>query len=174
MFEHWRHTGSHSYVLGNSLSSLRRMSVGLVVVDPQFDLERYDERNTSTQVAKHEKGRHYEEQGSRSLPVNDYTAPSNPFADPSETIQQNDADVAQNPFDDSNSMFRQIEESPSPIQEPEQPYHMFTKRQKWSVVIIIGVAGLFSGLSSNIYFPSLNQIAQVLASQLSYPPRSRI
>lgn len=43
----------------------------------------------------------------------------------------------------------------------EQPYHMFSKTHKWSVVVIIGLAGLFSGLSSNIYFPSLDQISQV-------------
>ncbi|KAF2470878.1 MFS general substrate transporter [Lindgomyces ingoldianus] len=43
---------------------------------------------------------------------------------------------------------------------PEKPYHVFSKKQKWSVVIMIGVAGLFSGLSSNIYFPSLDAIAR--------------
>ncbi|KAK0612793.1 major facilitator superfamily domain-containing protein [Bombardia bombarda] len=44
----------------------------------------------------------------------------------------------------------------------EQPYHVFTKWQKWFVIVIIGTAGLFSGLSSNIYFPALDQIAKDL------------
>ncbi|KAF1915759.1 major facilitator superfamily domain-containing protein, partial [Ampelomyces quisqualis] len=42
----------------------------------------------------------------------------------------------------------------------EQPYHIFTQRQRWSVVVMISVAGLFSGLSSNIYFPAVDNIAK--------------
>ncbi|KAH6658569.1 major facilitator superfamily domain-containing protein [Truncatella angustata] len=44
----------------------------------------------------------------------------------------------------------------------EEPYHIFPPRQRWQVVITIGAAGLFSGLSSNIYFPALDLIAQDL------------
>ncbi|KAF3025131.1 hypothetical protein E8E14_014676 [Neopestalotiopsis sp. 37M] len=44
----------------------------------------------------------------------------------------------------------------------DEPYHVFTSRQRWFVVVIIGAAGLFSGLSSNIYFPALDAIAQDL------------
>lgn len=43
----------------------------------------------------------------------------------------------------------------------EKAYHIFTSRQRWTVVIMIGVAGLFSGLSSNIYFPALDSISKV-------------
>ncbi|KAI1122939.1 MFS general substrate transporter [Nemania abortiva] len=43
-------------------------------------------------------------------------------------------------------------------------YHIFTPRQKWSMVFVIGAAGLFSGLSSNIYFPAEDQIARVWIS----------
>ncbi|KAK3314847.1 major facilitator superfamily domain-containing protein [Apodospora peruviana] len=49
-----------------------------------------------------------------------------------------------------------------PNQKP--PYHVFSKSQKWFVIIIIGAAGLFSGLSSNIYFPAMNEIASVTPS----------
>ena len=45
--------------------------------------------------------------------------------------------------------------------ESEPLYHIFSDKQKWVLVWIIGVAGLFSGLSSNIYFPSLDAIANV-------------
>lgn len=44
---------------------------------------------------------------------------------------------------------------------PEPPYHVFTKKEKWLVTGIIAVAGLFSPLSSNIYFPALGAIANV-------------
>lgn len=44
---------------------------------------------------------------------------------------------------------------------PKEPYHVFSHRKKWSIVILIGVAGLFSGLSSNIYFPAIDAIAKV-------------
>lgn len=43
----------------------------------------------------------------------------------------------------------------------QERFHSFTKRQKWGVIIMIGAAGLFSGLSSNIYFPALDLIATV-------------
>jgi len=43
----------------------------------------------------------------------------------------------------------------------EEVYHVFERREKWSVVAMIGVAGLFSGLSSNIFFPSLDAISKV-------------
>ncbi|KIM95859.1 hypothetical protein OIDMADRAFT_132862 [Oidiodendron maius Zn] len=42
--------------------------------------------------------------------------------------------------------------------QSEPPYHVFSRKQKWVLVCIIGVAGLFSGLSSNIYFPSLERL----------------
>lgn len=48
-----------------------------------------------------------------------------------------------------------------PSHGPKEPYHVFSHGKKWSIVILIGVAGLFSGLSSNIYFPALDAIAKV-------------
>lgn len=52
------------------------------------------------------------------------------------------------------------EQEPEPEPEPEnQPYHVYDKGQKWFLIIIIGAAGLFSGLSSNIFFPSMDEIA---------------
>jgi hypothetical protein len=43
----------------------------------------------------------------------------------------------------------------------EKPYHVFTSSQKWMVVVLVSAAGLFSGLSSNIFLPSLDAIAKV-------------
>lgn len=50
--------------------------------------------------------------------------------------------------------------------EPQECYHVFSPRQKWNLIFVIGAAGLFSGLSSNIYFPAEDQIAHVCQSQL--------
>jgi hypothetical protein len=44
---------------------------------------------------------------------------------------------------------------------PEPPYHVFTLAKKKQLVYIVSLAGLFSPLSSNIYFPALGQITTV-------------
>ncbi|KAF4920640.1 Itaconate transport protein [Colletotrichum viniferum] len=69
------------------------------------------------------------------------------------------------PFDDANEVEEQDDEAGD-----DEPYHVFPKRQKWLVIVIIATAGLFSGLSSNIYNPSLDAVAQdlkVSSSQVS-------
>jgi hypothetical protein len=43
----------------------------------------------------------------------------------------------------------------------ETPYHVFSTGKKWQLVGIVSLAGLFSPLSSNIYFPALGAIAAV-------------
>lgn len=53
-----------------------------------------------------------------------------------------------------------------PREELDPPFHVFTNRMKWFVIITIGAAGLFSGLSSNIYLPSLSAIAKVPCNSL--------
>ncbi|KAL9079291.1 MAG: hypothetical protein Q9157_001814 [Trypethelium eluteriae] len=41
------------------------------------------------------------------------------------------------------------------------PLHsVFSKRQKWFIVFMVGCAGFFSPLSANIYFPALNTLTQ--------------
>ncbi|KAL2875673.1 hypothetical protein SGCOL_009136 [Colletotrichum sp. CLE4] len=72
-----------------------------------------------------------------------------------------------NPFDDSNEVGDQQDNDND---DNDEPFSVFTKRQKWSILIIIASAGLFSGLSSNIYNPSLDAISKELmvsASQVS-------
>lgn len=46
-------------------------------------------------------------------------------------------------------------------EKPEKPFHVFPVSYKRMLIAIIGVAGLFSGLSSNIYFPATKTIADV-------------
>lgn len=51
--------------------------------------------------------------------------------------------------------------STTPQAGADEPYHVFGNHMKWVVVAQIGVAGTFSGLSSNIYFPCLKTITKV-------------
>ncbi len=44
---------------------------------------------------------------------------------------------------------------------PQPPYHIFTPSKKKQMVYTVSLAGLFSPLSSNIYFPALGQISRV-------------
>lgn len=46
--------------------------------------------------------------------------------------------------------------------EAEPPYHILSKKQKWNLVIFVSLAGAFSPLSSNIYFPSIDTISHDL------------
>lgn len=93
--------------------------------------------------------------------------PENPFDD-----SKRDFENDQSPFEDltyadhDSDSDHEPPAAPPPTQTPsatpsEEPYHVFGKSQKWFVVVTIGMAGLFSGLSSNIYFPSLDAIAKV-------------
>ena len=49
----------------------------------------------------------------------------------------------------------------TPPAAADEPYHVFGARMKWLVVVQIGVAGTFSGLTSSIYFPCLKTITKV-------------
>lgn len=49
----------------------------------------------------------------------------------------------------------------------DAPYHVFSKRQKWNIVYLVSLAGSFSPLSSNIYFPAINAISTELGVSMS-------
>ncbi|PSR75447.1 major facilitator superfamily domain-containing protein [Coniella lustricola] len=55
----------------------------------------------------------------------------------------------------------ELQPSSASFAKADERYHVFDAKKKWFVVVMIGAAGLFSGLSSNIYFPSLDAIATV-------------
>lgn len=46
------------------------------------------------------------------------------------------------------------------LTDTEAPYHVFTTSKKWQLVLIVSLAGLFSSLSSNVYFPAIPDIAK--------------
>lgn len=73
------------------------------------------------------------------------------------TYEEDIADTKVADYDESSSTWTRMSEKP--LSDP--PYHVFTRREKWALVYIVSLAGLFSPLSSNIYFPALEAIAEV-------------
>lgn len=145
--------------LGYGIYSLRRASVRMITVEPQFDLERWQDHNMSTRSATADAGndrRLSGETGSRTSA--DPANAQDPFDD---AFALEESDRNEEKWDQVHSS-RAVELKNGQGQKPgeEKPYHVFSERQKWFLIIIIGVAGMFSGLSSNIYFPSLNIIAK--------------
>jgi hypothetical protein len=70
-------------------------------------------------------------------------------------------------YDEPSSPTEKISSSASSIYSldkslPDPPYHVFTLAKKKQLVYIVSLAGLFSPLSSNIYFPALGQISRDL------------
>ncbi|KAJ7633416.1 MFS general substrate transporter [Mycena polygramma] len=43
---------------------------------------------------------------------------------------------------------------------PAEPYSIYSRREKWFIVALIGLGGLFSPLTSNIYFPVIPTLAE--------------
>ncbi|KAL2840497.1 major facilitator superfamily domain-containing protein [Aspergillus pseudoustus] len=56
-------------------------------------------------------------------------------------------------------------ELPPPTNAP--PYHILSTSEKWNLVIFVSIAGAFSPLSSNIYFPALDTISTDLGANAS-------
>jgi hypothetical protein len=140
--------------VGHGVYSVAGSGLRTVMITPSFDLESTD-TETRTRPAQswasdaHQSIRTYKTdttQQQDSLFEKYATSPvdtESPFSDAWTIAQPED------PFQD-----------PVRCTLPEPPYHIFSEKKKWAVVWIIGAAGLFSGLSSNIYFPSLDAIAK--------------
>lgn len=48
-----------------------------------------------------------------------------------------------------------------PINAADEPYHVYSKAEKMKIVYLVSCLGIFSPLSSNIYFPAMGRIASV-------------
>lgn len=144
--EGWRSIGNGIYTSGPS--------VRVLSIRHQFDPESYDDDRTSTTCpSKGERGSLRSRRVGSVITQNsldDYTHLED---------QSRVSSMPPKSFDASSTADwasdREI------IIHTEEIYHVFTRTQKWGVVVLIGIAGLFSGLSSNIYFPALDAIAQV-------------
>jgi hypothetical protein len=69
--------------------------------------------------------------------------------------------ISLQPWQEGEHLVESIKEEKGVSIASEPLYHAFSTKRKWTVVIMIGVAGLFSGLSSNIYLPALGAISKV-------------
>lgn len=73
---------------------------------------------------------------------------------------------AMTPKDDQGSVQPRIQEehlfsSEAMSDQPPPPYSIYNHKEKWILVGIVGVAGLFSPLPANIYFPAIPTLATV-------------
>jgi hypothetical protein len=48
--------------------------------------------------------------------------------------------------------------------EKDVSYHVYSRREKWNVIAIVCILGLFPGLTANIYLPTLNAVGRVCPS----------
>ncbi|KAM7202190.1 Major facilitator superfamily domain containing protein [Rhypophila sp. PSN 637] len=87
----------------------------------------------------------------------------------SSTSEEELADIKTRNEDERSKIAAKISEKPLPLPLPlpEPPYHVFTRKEKWALVYIVSLAGLFSPLSSNIYFPALGAIAKALQTNIA-------
>jgi hypothetical protein len=145
----------------NSIYSAAGSGVRMMTVEPQYDLQQFyrDEPDESWPAGRKGAGdlpREYTREPD--VPVPSSRDPFSDTAYPTEKLEDPFADPPP-PAAPEPSVAAQA--------EAEEPYHVFNKGQKWVLILIIGAAGLFSGLSSNIYFPALDQIATVRSGSLS-------
>lgn len=154
--EGWREVGRGVFVpAGSTISSVAFESNRNSRFDPEWG--RFDDNDSiKTRISKAQEQRRTFSQAPSNLRRFSSRSLANPFISPDELEAEAETErpTAESGTHDG---VPDVEQRP----RSEQPFHIFNKRQKWFVVIIIGVAGLFSGLSSNIYFPSLDAIARV-------------
>lgn len=70
--------------------------------------------------------------------------------------------TGENPDNVDNEAPSSDSEKQQPTNSSVIPYSVFSKSSKRWIVFLIALAGFFSPLSANIYFPSLNYLAQDL------------
>ncbi|KAL2272419.1 hypothetical protein FJTKL_06586 [Diaporthe vaccinii] len=162
--EGWREVSRGVFVpAGSTISSVAFESNRNSQLDPEWG--RFDDNESiKTRISKAEEQRRTFSQAPSNIRRFSSWSSANPFISPEELQAEAEVAAAQ-PAADSGTQNGVLDVEQRP--RSEQPFHIFNRRQKWFVVIIIGVAGLFSGLSSNIYFPSLDAIARDLRVSLA-------
>lgn len=73
-------------------------------------------------------------------------------------------DVERSPSGGLSGAQTPVNSSTSP--EPSIPYHVFSSRVKLTLVLVVSLVATLSGLSSNIFFPSIQTIARVSLSAM--------
>lgn len=143
--EGWKEVGQGVYAAAGS-------GIRTLTINPEFDTEQYHNDYLDwTRPAKTNIPGSYSEDANGRVPTQREACTTKSL--PPTPIEE------ETYFSEGTASTEQT--SKSPQEQPELSYHIFSKKQKWMLVWLIGVAGLFSGLSSNIYFPSLDAIARV-------------
>jgi hypothetical protein len=130
--EGWREIGLGVYAMGNS-------NIRMFSIRNQYDPEHFrDNRNVQFEF---QVSRRTQPLKSRLFAV-EYQRPSEATTEKAvEPVQLAKGDVLQT--------------------ETRELYNVYTKKEKWVVVAIIGAAGIFPALTFNIYLPALTKIATV-------------
>jgi hypothetical protein len=154
-----------------------------ITLSPEFDSDRYHEdRLIPTRLARRQRGtstrpplarrrrftttQNHEEFPSRlaNLRWEDATR-GRPAGEPTAVDAPNPeigrGDIGGSYFLSSRSSSRSESSDVSCSDSEQEPYHVFSKQRKWFVIVIVALAAVFSGISSNIYFPALDQISSV-------------
>lgn len=109
-----------------------------------------------------------EKEGEASSPATAYP--------PSAAAKSNEKDEAAPQEKDDKSNDTQDQKAGPALQvqpsEGQTPYSVFTKRQIGVILSIIAVAGFFSPINSNIYFPVIPQLASELGESVNRVPHS--
>ncbi|KAI0094287.1 MFS general substrate transporter [Irpex rosettiformis] len=90
------------------------------------------------------------------------------------TNEQNPAVLRENSNDDRRetaTIVGDVEASEIKVPEEkakaqEKPYSVYTLREKWAIVIISSIAGIFSPLTANIYFPAIPELSRVFGKSV--------
>jgi hypothetical protein len=145
--EGWREVGQGVYAATGR-------AVRTITIDPEYDLHAYhsNERNAIESLYSRALSRD-------SQTIHDLRTSSWNHDTPIRSLKSSGSEN-EDPFADL--MVGNHKTSSTFGHQVEEPYHVFSKREKWTTVVIIGIAGMFSGLSSNIYFPALDAVAKVI------------
>ncbi|KAH6880528.1 major facilitator superfamily domain-containing protein [Thelonectria olida] len=60
----------------------------------------------------------------------------------------------------------QVISTPQTLLREDEPYSVYTKREKWFIVVFVAIAGLYSPLPANIYFPAIPSLSVVFGQSI--------
>ncbi|GAA5917312.1 hypothetical protein JCM6882_008968 [Rhodosporidiobolus microsporus] len=81
------------------------------------------------------------------------------MADKSQHIASATTTIVEMPDEDASSTKSDKLDAPSP---PPPPYSIYTPLQKWAIVSLVMVAGIFSPITANSYMPAIPAVAESL------------
>lgn len=55
---------------------------------------------------------------------------------------------------------------PLPADQQSEPYSIYTSREKWFIVCMVAVSGLYSPLPANIYFPAIPTLSKAFGESI--------